>query len=191
MANYNKSYNFEGGIQVDTDNFVVNAAGLVGIGTTIPTDYLDVNGTSTFGNDITVSGLVTSTNLYVSGITTAGIITGATYYGWSGAESPEGNRLFMWGSNTYGMLGQNDTTTRSSPTQVGSEYTWKALAQQHKHTAATKTDGTLWSWGQNQQGQMGKNNGTNARRSSPVQVPGTWVTTRLGAMSLSSIAMKV
>ena len=81
MANYNKSYNFEGGIQVDTDNFVVNAAGLVGIGTTIPTDYLDVNGTSTFGNDITVSGLVTSTNLYVSGITTAGIITGATYYG--------------------------------------------------------------------------------------------------------------
>jgi len=81
MANYNKSYNFEGGIQVDTDNFVVNAAGLVGIGTTIPTDYLDVNGTSTFGNDISVSGLVTSTNLYVSGITTAGIITGATYYG--------------------------------------------------------------------------------------------------------------
>ena len=70
MANYNKSYNFENGIQVDTDNFVVNAAGLVGIGTTVPTDYLDVYGSSTFRDDIKITGLVTSSNFYATGIST-------------------------------------------------------------------------------------------------------------------------
>ena len=91
MANYNKSFNFRNGVQVDNDNFVVNPNGLVGIGTTIPTDFLDVYGTSKFnspikGTDITLSGLTSTRVLNVgivsiaSGIVTAisGIIT---YYG--------------------------------------------------------------------------------------------------------------
>ena len=44
MANYNKQFNFRNGVQVDDDNLVVNAVGLVGIGTTIPTESLDVRG---------------------------------------------------------------------------------------------------------------------------------------------------
>ncbi len=44
MANYNKQFNFRNGVQVDDDNLVVNAVGLVGIGTTIPTENLDVRG---------------------------------------------------------------------------------------------------------------------------------------------------
>ena len=70
MANYNKSYNFQNGIQVDTDKFVVNAAGLVGLGTTIPTDNLEVYGSSTFRDDVKVTGLVTSSNFYATGIST-------------------------------------------------------------------------------------------------------------------------
>jgi hypothetical protein len=64
MANYNKSFNFRNGVQVDNDNFIVNANGLVGIGTSIPREFLDVYGTAK------VTGLVTTTNLYVSGFTT-------------------------------------------------------------------------------------------------------------------------
>jgi hypothetical protein len=91
MANYNKSFNFRNGVQVDNDNFVVNANGLVGIGTTIPTDFLDVYGTSKFnspisGTDITLSGLTSTTGLRVGVVSiTSGIITASsgivTYYG--------------------------------------------------------------------------------------------------------------
>ena len=45
MANYNKAFNFKNGVQVDNDNFVVNANGLVGIGTTVPSAFLDVRPT--------------------------------------------------------------------------------------------------------------------------------------------------
>lgn len=96
MANYNKSFNFRNGVQVDNDNFIVNANGLVGIGTTIPRDYLF----NVYG-DARVTGLVTATNANIAnlsvglatlttlniGITslTSGIITATsgvvTYYG--------------------------------------------------------------------------------------------------------------
>jgi hypothetical protein len=68
MANINKSFNFRNGVQVDDKNFVVNSNGLVGIGTSIPTEFLDV-----YGN-VKVSGLTTTNNLY-AGIATVGFLT--------------------------------------------------------------------------------------------------------------------
>ena len=44
MANVKKSFNFRHGVQVDDDNFIINPNGLVGIGSTIPTESLDVQG---------------------------------------------------------------------------------------------------------------------------------------------------
>ena len=64
MANYNKSFNFRNGVQVDDDNFIVNANGLVGIGTSIPREFLDVHGTAK------ITGLVTATNLTITGVST-------------------------------------------------------------------------------------------------------------------------
>ena len=42
-----------------------------------------------------------------------------------------------------------------------------------------KTDGTTWSWGYNNYGQLGHNSRTAV--SSPVQIPGTWDRTYIGA----------
>ena len=64
MSNIRKSFNFRNGVQVDDDNFIVNANGLVGIGTSIPTEFLDVYGTAK------VTGLVTARNLAVTGVST-------------------------------------------------------------------------------------------------------------------------
>ena len=57
MANIKKSFNFRNGVQVDDDNLKVSATGLVGIGTTVPTEALDVRG-----------------NLVVSGVSSASVI---------------------------------------------------------------------------------------------------------------------
>ena len=64
MANIRKSFSFRNGVQVDVDNFIVNANGLVGIGTSVPTDTLDIRGTTK------VVGLVTASDVFVSGVAT-------------------------------------------------------------------------------------------------------------------------
>ena len=85
MANYNKSFNFRNGVQVDNDNFIVNANGLVGIGTSIPREFLDVHGTAK------VTGLVTATNLAISGVSTffsnVKVGSGVTIYASTGIVS--------------------------------------------------------------------------------------------------------
>ena len=64
MASIRKSFSFRNGVQVDEDNFIVNANGLVGIGTSIPSEALDVRGTAK------VVGLVTASDVFVSGVAT-------------------------------------------------------------------------------------------------------------------------
>ena len=80
MANYNKSFNFRNGVQVDEDDLIVRGS-LVGIGTTVPRAELDVYGT------LKSNGIITANNLYVSGIATFTDIqigTGITIIGNSG-----------------------------------------------------------------------------------------------------------
>ncbi len=71
MANYRKSFNFRNGVQVDEDNFIVQSSGLVGIGTSQPSEILDVIG------NLKVSGLTTSRNLF-SQNATVGVLTVTT-----------------------------------------------------------------------------------------------------------------
>jgi len=93
MANYNKSFNFRNGVQVDNDNFVVNANGLVGIGTTIPESYL----LNVYG-DTRVTGLITASQLNV-GVATVGVLraTGASVIGVVTAASFSGSAAGLTG----------------------------------------------------------------------------------------------
>ena len=135
MTNYNKSYNFQNGIQVDTDNFVVNSSGLVGIGTSIPESFLDVRGASSLHGDVTVSGMVTATNLTVTGVSTfigsigigttnitgpafgdnttvlnAGIVTANYFYG---------NATYMSGIVGFATAGFNIVTPEGGSANTG------------------------------------------------------------------------
>ena len=63
MANIKKNFNFRNGVQVDDDNLLVTTTGLVGIGTTVPTESLDVRG------NVKVIGDFTATNSVVGVLT--------------------------------------------------------------------------------------------------------------------------
>ncbi len=98
---------------------------------------------------------------------------------WQNTESPgqggdnrsvvnsEG-KLYMWGRNNSGCLGLGDTTTRSSPVQLGTDTDWQEAGITAGACAAIKTNGTLWTWGENSTGALGAGNTTS--RSSPAQV---------------------
>ena len=63
MANIKKNFNFRNGVQVDDDNLLVTSTGLVGIGTTIPTEALDVRG------NVIITGFTSATSQNVGFLT--------------------------------------------------------------------------------------------------------------------------
>jgi len=76
--------------------------------------------------------------------------------------------LWLWGSNSSGVLGDNSGVSKSSPIQtIARGSTWKLVSAGYNHTACVKSDGTLWMWGAGSAGQLGSNSTVN--RSSPVQ----------------------
>ena len=77
MANIKKNFNFRNGVQVDDDNLLVTSTGLVGIGTTVPTEALDVRGNVKIIGDLSatnsVVGILTITELKPTQIIGAGV----------------------------------------------------------------------------------------------------------------------
>ena len=71
MANIRKTFNFRNGVQVDDDNLIVNPLGLVGVGTTVPTESLDVRG------NLKVVGSINATDITTNSIS-VGVITASS-----------------------------------------------------------------------------------------------------------------
>ena len=120
MANIRKSFNFRDGVQVDEDNFIVNSQGLVGIGTTVPAESLDVRG------NINVVGVITAGNEFVSALNVTGFatITDGTF---GRLEAPtSGIVTATTGILTYfgdGSTLSNLPTSQWIDTDVGAGYT--------------------------------------------------------------------
>ena len=76
--------------------------------------------------------------------------------------------LWTWGRGTYGQLGNNTTTNKSTPvTTFAGGTNWKQVSSGRSHCTAIKTDGTLWTWGRGNYGQLGTND-TTTNKSTPV-----------------------
>jgi alpha-tubulin suppressor-like RCC1 family protein len=79
-------------------------------------------------------------------------------------------KIFSWGDNTFGQLGDGTTTQRTIPVFCGAigGKTVAAIAAGGNHCLALTTDGLVYSWGYNGYGQLG--DGTTAQRTTPVAV---------------------
>jgi alpha-tubulin suppressor-like RCC1 family protein len=82
-------------------------------------------------------------------------------------------RLYTWGLNSVGQIGNGTTTNTSSPTLittipgVTSEF-WNRVAVNGLRTVAVRNDGTLWTWGSNAGYLLGT--GDSVTRSRPIQI---------------------
>jgi alpha-tubulin suppressor-like RCC1 family protein len=97
--------------------------------------------------------------------------------------------LWGWGRNvSVGVVGDNTTTNRSSPVQIGSLTNWAQVsAGGSSSAAAVKTDGTVWAWGTNSDGQIGDN--TSVEKSSPVQLGAltNWSQINMGVATCAAV----
>ena len=106
MANIKKNFNFRNGVQVDDDNLLVTSTGLVGIGTTVPTEALDVRGNVKIIGDATITnatvGVLTITNVVPTQIIGAGvsIVSGIVTAQGSGIVTFFGDARFLQGMPT-------------------------------------------------------------------------------------------
>ena len=90
-----------------------------------------------------------------AGGTTWKQVSGGTQY--TAAIKTDGT-LWTWGRNSYGQLGDNTTTNRSTPvTTFAGGTDWKQVSCGNQHIAAIKTDGSLWTWGRSVDGRIGTN----------------------------------
>ena len=135
MANITKAFNFRNGVQVDDDNLIVNQTGLVGIGTTIPTEALDVRGKVSVLQDPSVagSGLINATSGIITTLTVtdtlivnnANVSTGQVGEGVA-VGSPAGVVTATSGIVTYfgdGQFLENIPTSQWENINVGLGYT--------------------------------------------------------------------
>lgn len=79
--------------------------------------------------------------------------------------------LWAWGDSADGTLGTGETYSGiilATPTQVGADTDWVAVAAGPDHTVALKANGTLWGWGSNQVGQLGDQ--TNLEGRAPIRI---------------------
>ena len=135
MANITKAFNFRNGVQVDDDNLIVNQTGLVGIGTTIPTEALDVRGKVSVLQDPSVagSGMINATSGIITSLTVtdtlivnnANVSTGQVGEGVA-VGSPAGVVTATSGIVTYfgdGQYLENVPTSQWDNINVGLGYT--------------------------------------------------------------------
>jgi uncharacterized repeat protein (TIGR02543 family) len=99
-------------------------------------------------------------------------------------------RVFMWGDNQYGYLGDGTSITRNVPTEITSNFSLStgekiiSLSLGSTHSSALTSTGRVFMWGWNEFGQLG--NGMNVNRNLPTEITSNFsLATGEKVMSLS------
>ncbi|WP_347598636.1 hypothetical protein [Acrocarpospora sp. B8E8] len=85
-------------------------------------------------------------------------------------------RIWAWGDNGAGQLGDHTNTRRPLPVLVPGPGGFTHVAAGASHSLALQWDGTVWSWGANWAGQLGTGDQTSRPYMDRVRVGGiTWI----------------
>jgi hypothetical protein len=81
-------------------------------------------------------------------------------------------RVWSWGYNGQGQLGDLTGTSRTLPTEsfITDVLAISTSGELSSHSAAVRSDGSLWTWGKNDAGELG--DGTTVTNVTPKPVPG-------------------
>jgi alpha-tubulin suppressor-like RCC1 family protein len=110
----------------------------------------------------------------VQGAIPTGVTITQIAAGWqSGYALGSNGRVYSWGDNSSGQLGDGTTTPRNAPVAldvsgVAAGVTFTSIAAGAMDAYAIASDGTMYSWGYGHDGELG--NGANSDDASPVVV---------------------
>lgn len=122
--------------------------------------YLYINGRTVYGGT-RESEPVISTPVHIKD-NVAHVAAGRTH---TMAVTDDG-RLWGWGNNWAGVLGDGTDENRYSPVYIKSNVVFVSTSS--SHTMAITKDGSLWGWGSNFSGELG--DGTTTRQYSPIHI---------------------
>lgn len=100
-----------------------------------------------------------------------------------------GSRLWIWGNNTNGSLGINNTINQTTPvTLFGGGTDWKQVELGSAISAAIKNDGSIWTWGFNNFGALASNSSISQRLTpAPIVNAGIWNQVSVGNGAVAAI----
>jgi len=98
-------------------------------------------------------------------------------------------RLYCWGDNRWGQVGDGSNENTSNPTEVATALSFVTVAAGAWHACALTQAGDAYCWGRNDHGQLG--DGTQADRYEPTRVQTTAVFTGISAGELYTCAVSV
>jgi len=135
-----------------------------------------------------------------------GVQTSGTYYGppqsvlggiqWiklecvssgGGCGLDSNSYAWAWGQNTYGVSGDNQNVSRSSPVSVVGGMQFIDISAGYDNALALDSSSYAWGWGYNIKGVLGDN--TESNRSSPVSVVGGRQFNSIYATTYANFAM--
>lgn len=110
-------------------------------------------------------------------------ISGGSYHS---CGRTSGGKVYCWGYNSFGQLGNATLNNKKRPTPVSSTLQFRWVSAGPHHTCAVTTDAKAYCWGANSKGQLG--DGTTTDRWSPALVGGGlfWKQIEVGGYSAYS-----
>jgi alpha-tubulin suppressor-like RCC1 family protein len=113
------------------------------------------------GNGVTTGSISTPVTTFAGGTDWKQVSVGGGQGGGHCAAIKTDGTLWTWGRGDKGQLGDNTTTSKSTPvTTFAGGTNWKQVSSNQYHCAAIKTDGSLWTWGYGNNGRLGTNDTT-------------------------------